>query len=142
MVTYLTPQVEDFEDEEESTTGDVAYIFECLREACAREPGGMVQYFLFVVDPESFAHTVENIFHFSFLVKVERSLEWRVVCQIKCTTGDACILSYCELLFFIALSVSASHTHTHTHTHTHKCVSGGKGCDVHWRRWTAIRSLA
>jgi len=54
-----------------STTKDVGYIFQCLKGACAREPGGKVQYFRFVVDPESFAHTVENMFHFSFLIKVE-----------------------------------------------------------------------
>lgn len=71
--TSRAREVEDFEDEEESTTKDVGYIFQCLKGACAREPGGKVQYFRFVVDPESFAHTVENMFHFSFLIKEGRA---------------------------------------------------------------------
>lgn len=58
-----------FEEEEESTTKDVAHIFEHLKIAC-RESNNRVHYFKFLFDPNSFAHTVENLFHFSFLVKV------------------------------------------------------------------------
>lgn len=58
-----------FEEEEESTTKDVAHIFEHLKIAC-HERDNRVHYFKFLLDPHSFSHTVENLFHFSFLVKV------------------------------------------------------------------------
>ena len=58
-----------FEEEEESTTKDVAHIWNHLKRVCG-ESGNRVHYFTFLIDPQSFAHTVENIFHFSFLVKV------------------------------------------------------------------------
>ena len=61
-------EVTDFEEEEESTTKDVMHVFKCLKRACERE--GKVHYFTFLVDPMSFAHTVENMFHFAFLIKV------------------------------------------------------------------------
>lgn len=32
-----------------------------------------MHYFKFLVDPESFAHSVENMFHFSFLIKDGRA---------------------------------------------------------------------
>ena len=61
-------EIKDLEEEEESTTKDVRHILHYLKEVC-RERGGM-EYHRFLVDPSSFSHTVENIFHFSFLVKV------------------------------------------------------------------------
>ena len=62
-----------FEEEEESTTKDVAHIFEHLKIAC-NKTNNRVHYFKFLFDPNSFAHTVENLFHFSFLVKVGKVL--------------------------------------------------------------------
>ena len=71
-------EVTDFEEEEESTTKDVSHVFDCLKRACKR--GERVHYFTFLVDPTSFAHTVENMFHFAFLIKVrERGL----VCLVE-----------------------------------------------------------
>ena len=58
-----------FEDEEESTTKDVAHIFKHLKMACSQS-SDRVHYFSFLIDPDSFSHTVENFFHFAFLVKV------------------------------------------------------------------------
>jgi len=70
-------EVTDFEEEEESTTKDVMHVFSCLKKKCERE--GRVHYFTFLVDPTSFAHTVENMFHFAFLIKVrERGLVFLV----------------------------------------------------------------
>ena len=70
-------EVTDFEEEEESTTKDVMHVFSCLKRECERE--GRVHYFIFLVDPTSFAHTVENMFHFAFLIKVrERGLVFLV----------------------------------------------------------------
>lgn len=69
-------EVTDLEDEEESTTKDVVHVFSCLKRACGRD--GRVHYFTFLVDPDSFAHTVENMFHFSFLIKVR---EWHVLME-------------------------------------------------------------
>lgn len=59
-----------FEEEEESTTKDVAHIFEHLKIACRTADDHCVHYFRYLVDPNSFARSVENFFHFSFLVKV------------------------------------------------------------------------
>ena len=44
------------------------HVNRCLKEAC--RASGDVHYFTFIVDPQSYSHTVENIFHFSFLIKV------------------------------------------------------------------------
>lgn len=54
-------------EEEESTTKDVQHIMNCVVKVCRSK--GRVGYFQFLVDPESFGRTVENMFHFSFLVK-------------------------------------------------------------------------
>ena len=64
-------EVVNLEEEEESTTKDVARVLEALKKECERR--GRVHYFKFLVDPNSFAHTVENMFHFSFLVKDGRA---------------------------------------------------------------------
>ncbi len=64
-------EVVNLEEEEESTTKDVARVLEALKIEC--EKRGRVHYFKFLVDPDSFAHTVENMFHFSFLVKDGRA---------------------------------------------------------------------
>ena len=69
-------EVTDFEEEEESTTKDVMHVFNCLKKACERE--GRIHYFTFLVDPMSFAHTVENMFHFAFLIKVRE-----LVCRVE-----------------------------------------------------------
>ena len=57
-------------EEEETTTQDVQHLFKILKPVCQRSEGGRVHYFKFLVDPQSFSRTVENIFHFSFLIKV------------------------------------------------------------------------
>ena len=61
-------QLASFEEEEEATTRGVQHVNRCLKEAC--RASGDVHYFTFIVDPQSYSHTVENIFHFSFLIKV------------------------------------------------------------------------
>lgn len=55
------------DEEEESTTKDVQHIFKHIARACRER--GRVGYFQYLVDPDSFSHTVENMFHFSFLIK-------------------------------------------------------------------------
>lgn len=66
----------NFEDEEESTTKDVALVLSCLKKECERHCRRRVNYFQFLVDPNSFAHTVENMFHFSFLIKVRARMQF------------------------------------------------------------------
>ena len=63
--------VKDLDDEVESTTKDVQNIFKHLRRICAAK--GRVNFFNFLVDPDSYGQTVENIFHFDFLVKDGRA---------------------------------------------------------------------
>lgn len=64
-------EIKDLLDEEESTTKDVSFIYKFLREQCLAN--GRLHYFGFLVDPNSFAHTVENMFHCSFLIKDGRA---------------------------------------------------------------------
>lgn len=63
-------ELTDFEGEEETTTRDIAHLFIQLRKVCGEGGDGHVHYFRFLFHPTSFAQTVENMFHFSFLVKV------------------------------------------------------------------------
>ena len=65
----------NFDEEEESTTKDVAHVLKYVKHACATGRKGRVHYFRFIVDPDSFSHTVENMFHFSFLVKVSTKMK-------------------------------------------------------------------
>ncbi len=60
-------EVQDLKDEEESTTKDVSHIWKHLAEGCRKK--GRVNYFMYLVDPTSFGQTVENMFHFAFLIK-------------------------------------------------------------------------
>lgn len=60
-------EVKDLKDEEESTTKDVEHIMKLAVRGCRAK--GRLGYFHFLVDPGSFSHTVENMFHFSFLIK-------------------------------------------------------------------------
>ena len=64
-------EIINLEDEEESTTKDVARVLDALKREC--ETRGRIHYFRFLVDPHSFAHTVENMFHFAFLCKDGRA---------------------------------------------------------------------
>ena len=60
----------EFEEKEETTTRDVSIIMNTLKKLCPAQEGQRVHYFKFIVDPKSFSRTIENVFHFSFLVKV------------------------------------------------------------------------
>ncbi len=64
-------EVKNFSDEEESTTKDVAYIYDHVKKTCEKK--GRLHYFKFLIDPDSFAQSVENMFHFSFLIKDGRA---------------------------------------------------------------------
>jgi hypothetical protein len=61
------------EAEVETTTRDVQHIFTLLKSVCNSSSDGRVHYFRFLIDPQSFSHSVENIFHFSFLIKEGRA---------------------------------------------------------------------
>eukprot|EP00731_Ephydatia_muelleri_P030355 Em0021g878a len=60
-------EVLSFEEEEETTTRNVSHLLKCLKDTCTDD--GAVHFFKFLVDPQSFSHTVENMFYLSFLVK-------------------------------------------------------------------------
>ena len=64
-------QLSEFEEKEETTTRDVSIIMNTLKKLCPAQEGQRVHYFKFIVDPKSFSRTIENVFHFSFLVKVK-----------------------------------------------------------------------
>ena len=70
-------EVLSFEEEEETTTRNVLHLLKCLKDTCADD--GAVHFFKFLVDPQSFSHTVENMFYLSFLVKVRESVSRQCV---------------------------------------------------------------
>ena len=72
--TIQPKEVRDLKSEEETTTKGVGHVFEHLKRACRMYQ--KIHYFRFVVDPDSFAHTVENMFYFSFLIKVRDTWVW------------------------------------------------------------------
>ena len=88
-------ELEGFQEEEESTTKDVSYLLSKLKKVC-REKGGM-NYYQFLIDPGSFSHTIENIFHFSFLVKVRHMY----VCT--CTYIHTTVLSHIHVYYMHTL---------------------------------------
>ncbi|XP_067125777.1 EP300-interacting inhibitor of differentiation 3 [Centruroides vittatus] len=53
----------------ETTTEEVEEILKLLQKLYVKNKHEPICYFEFVTDPESFSHTVENMFHVSFLVK-------------------------------------------------------------------------
>ncbi|XP_039595729.1 non-structural maintenance of chromosomes element 4 homolog A [Polypterus senegalus] len=57
------------ESHQEATEKEVERILGILLELNEAEPNNPLSYFDFVIDPHSFAHTVENMFHVSFLVR-------------------------------------------------------------------------
>ena len=63
----------NLDQQEEMTTKGVAVVLQSLKRAC--EDGRKINFFRFLVDPRSFSQTVENIFHFTFLIKA-RILMW------------------------------------------------------------------
>ena len=104
-------QLTEFEgEEEESTTKDVAHIFRHLKRMCA-EGDRRVHYYSFLVNPESFARTVENMFHFSFLVKVRRN-----TCIYGLFSGVLCVCvnHFCRMvgLGFTLMTMNANLTFT------------------------------
>uniref|UniRef100_A0A8C4T0Q3 Non-structural maintenance of chromosomes element 4 n=1 Tax=Erpetoichthys calabaricus TaxID=27687 RepID=A0A8C4T0Q3_ERPCA len=57
------------ESHQEATEKEVERILGILQELNKAEPNNPLSYFDFVIDPHSFARTVENMFHVSFLVR-------------------------------------------------------------------------
>ena len=80
--TVRPNEVQEVGDGEEVTTRDVQQLLKHLKAAIKNSPEKRVKYFMFLVHPESFAQTVENIFHFSFLIKV-------CVCLCVCVCAHA-----------------------------------------------------
>ena len=70
VTTAKPKELANFEEEEESTTKEVVHMLKHLKRVCDVS-GGRVHYFSFLIDPDSFSHSVENLFHFAFLVKVD-----------------------------------------------------------------------
>jgi len=59
----------------------------CLRRAVSNNNGKPISFIKFAVDPFSFPHTVENLFHLSLLVKDK-------IVKIGLNTGDDLLLNY------------------------------------------------
>lgn len=62
-----TPKEVKATDDEETTTKNIQHVM--LHAARGCQAHGRLGYFQFLVDPNSYARTVENMFHFSFLIK-------------------------------------------------------------------------
>ncbi|XP_071754133.1 non-structural maintenance of chromosomes element 4 homolog A [Centroberyx gerrardi] len=57
------------ESHQEATEKEVERILGYLRSYFADDPTSPISYYEFVIDPNSFSRTVENIFHTSFLIR-------------------------------------------------------------------------
>lgn len=57
------------ESHQEATEKEVERILACLQKYFADDPEEPISYYEFVIDPNSFSRTVENIFHTSFLIR-------------------------------------------------------------------------
>ncbi|KAL0178049.1 hypothetical protein M9458_026943, partial [Cirrhinus mrigala] len=57
------------ESHQEATEKEVERILAWLRGYFADDSEDHISYYEFVVDPNSFSRTVENIFHTSFLIR-------------------------------------------------------------------------
>ncbi|XP_017268414.1 non-structural maintenance of chromosomes element 4 homolog A [Kryptolebias marmoratus] len=57
------------ESHQEATEKEVERILGFLKSYHQDDPSSPLSYYEFVVDPNSFSRTVENIFHFSFLIR-------------------------------------------------------------------------
>ncbi len=62
--------VNSAENEENSTLSEIDRIFELLKKYYKRMKGSPICFYTFIINPFSFARTIENIFYVSFLVKV------------------------------------------------------------------------
>ncbi|NXA73926.1 NSE4A protein, partial [Thryothorus ludovicianus] len=54
---------------QEATEKEVERILRILQTHFENDPNTPISFFDFVIDPNSFARTVENMFHVSFLIK-------------------------------------------------------------------------
>lgn len=57
------------ESQQEATEKEVERIFGYLKTYYQDDPTTPISYYEFVIDPNSFSRTVENMFHFSFLIR-------------------------------------------------------------------------
>ncbi|NXS86987.1 NSE4A protein, partial [Erpornis zantholeuca] len=57
------------ESHQEATEKEVERILRILQTHFENDPNTPISFFDFVIDPNSFAHTVENVFHVSFLIR-------------------------------------------------------------------------
>ncbi|XP_020777146.2 non-structural maintenance of chromosomes element 4 homolog A isoform X2 [Boleophthalmus pectinirostris] len=57
------------ESHQEATEKEVERILGCLKSYYQDDPSTPISYYEFVIDPNSFSRTVENMFHTSFLIR-------------------------------------------------------------------------
>ncbi|CAI4229907.1 unnamed protein product [Auanema sp. JU1783] len=84
---------EDIEDnsDELAVSKELALVSKALKKAFQRQKKDKIDYYSFVIDPNDFSKTIENMFYVSFLVKDGRTkvlLEDGLPCLMKLSEGE------------------------------------------------------
>ena len=67
-------EVKNMSTDGEQTSKEIIRIHRCLENAFEQNENRPIGFFLFTIHPKHFSRSVENIFHLSFLIKVNRML--------------------------------------------------------------------
>ncbi|XP_075791454.1 non-structural maintenance of chromosomes element 4 homolog A isoform X2 [Pelodiscus sinensis] len=84
------------ESHQEATEKEVERILGLLQTYFTDDPNTPISFFDFVIDPNSFARTVENIFHVSFIIRMEPNVKSAIYHLQRCSKGYFLVCFFCK----------------------------------------------